>query len=337
MADNRIKITELETSQTIASSAVQHNLISNVIQQNSRHQNVHALNKRLNMETIQHCGSVSNYKLNVTSNSGNLSVKIEPFVGTTTQDLSLDTSLIEQSIPEVFGNMIYARFNTDIQSVPSQTILLNAGTNWFNCMGLTLENRSFTLFVYLINNVAGVRLGVSRLPFFRKYSQASSTSTNNYFMAVTDTCVSTDECINIGSFDVVAGNVSGGYQFGAVSDVLNRPNYITKKSNMALKMQIGTFVVDFDGLYKIDHDTITYWVQAYYNVGGQSGGVIQISQLPFVYINTVASGCEIVSNGGIDSGSFRYGDTDKLDARIFNNATLGFNITGIGLTFTNNI
>lgn len=86
------------------------------------------------------------------------------------------------------------------------SVTKNAGTNWFGSGGAAFATLEQDYFVYLIWNTTPATdimdIGFARIPYGRVYSEFSTTSTAETYMAFgnASTPTSTDVCINIGRF-----------------------------------------------------------------------------------------------------------------------------------------
>lgn len=86
------------------------------------------------------------------------------------------------------------------------SVTKNAGTNWFNAGAAELATYEQDYFAYLIWNTTPATdimdIGFSRAPYFRVYSEASGTTTNEKYLAYGNGSAptSTDSCVVIGRF-----------------------------------------------------------------------------------------------------------------------------------------
>jgi hypothetical protein len=136
-------------------------------------------------------GQMYNGKLSVTVAANNLTVAIKTLAGA-------DPSA---ALP------VYVRINGTIRKITAAlSVTKNAGTNWFNSGSAELAAKEVDYFAYLLWNTTPatdiVDLGISRVPYFNVYSEASGTTTNEKYLAFANasTPTATDDMVNIGRF-----------------------------------------------------------------------------------------------------------------------------------------
>lgn len=122
------------------------------------------------------------------------------------------------------------------------SVTKNAGTNWFGSGGAPFATLEQDYFVYLGWNTTPatdiVDLGFARIPYGRVYSDFSSTTTNEKYLAFANasTPTSTDEWVNIGRF---AATLSATASFNwsvptfTNANLINTPIYNTRRLSWA--------------------------------------------------------------------------------------------------------
>jgi hypothetical protein len=102
---------------------------------------------------------------------------------------------------------VYVRINGTVRTCSAAlAVTKNAGTNWFNSGGSELATKEIDYFAYLVWNTTPatdiVDIGFARVPYYRVYSEASATTTNEKYLASANGSAptSTDDMVNIGRF-----------------------------------------------------------------------------------------------------------------------------------------
>lgn len=118
------------------------------------------------------------------------------------------------------------------------SVTKNAGTNWFASGAAELATKEIDYFVYLIwNTTPGtdiMDIGFARKPSGRVYSDFSSTTTNENYLAFANasTPTSTDDVVNIGRFAATL-SASASYNWSVPtftnSNLINHPIYETRE------------------------------------------------------------------------------------------------------------
>lgn len=136
-------------------------------------------------------GFMLNGKISVTVASNNLTVAIKTLA-------NADPSS---------GDPVYIRINNTVRSITAAlSVTKNAGTNWFGSGASEHATIERDYFVYLIWNTTPatdiVDIGFALRPHFRVYSEASSTSTSDSYLAYGNASAptSTDNMVVIGRF-----------------------------------------------------------------------------------------------------------------------------------------
>lgn len=163
-----------------------------------------------------------NGKISVSVASNNITVAIKTLAGT-------DPSS---------SDPVYVRIGDTVRSITAAlSVTKNAGTNWFNAGASEHAATELDYFVYLLWNTTPatdiVDIGFARVPFFRVYSEASGTSTNEKYLAFgnASTPTSTDDMVNIGRFGATL-SAGAGYTWTVPTfttvNLIQRPIYETR-------------------------------------------------------------------------------------------------------------
>jgi len=193
-----------------------------------------------------------NYKIITSVSSNNLTVAIKGMDGN-------DPSS---------SNPVYIRIGDTVRTITSAlSVTKNAGTNWFNSGSQELAAQEVDYFVYLgYNTTDGVVLGFARIPYARKYGDFSTTTTNDYYAAISTitNATSTDVYENIGRFNAtLSASASYNWSIPATSIIINRPIHNTRKLSYTpflgavAPIVVGT-TSDKVGSYLINLDTFSF-------------------------------------------------------------------------------
>jgi hypothetical protein len=167
-------------------------------------------------------GYMVNGKLNVTVASNNITVALKTLSGgnpSATDPVS------------IWINGSYRRVTAAL------SVTKNAGTNWFASGAAELATKEIDYFVYLLWNTTPVTdivdIGFARIPYGRVYSDFSTTTTNEKYMAFgnASTPTSTDDVVLIGRFAATL-SASASYNWSVPtftnSNLVNHPIYSTR-------------------------------------------------------------------------------------------------------------
>jgi hypothetical protein len=170
-------------------------------------------------------GTMKNGKLAVTVASNNITVALKTLAG---------------SDPSA-SDPVYVRINGTIRTCTAAlAVTKNAATNWFNSGGAELATKEIDYFAYLIWNTTPatdiVDIGFARVPYFSVYSEASSTTTNEKYLAYANGSAptSTDDMVVIGRF---AATLSATAAFNwsvptfTTTNLIQRPFFETRALN----------------------------------------------------------------------------------------------------------
>jgi hypothetical protein len=168
-------------------------------------------------------GYMVNGKLNVTVASNNITVALKTLSGgnpSATDPVS------------IWINGSYRRVTAAL------SVTKNAGTNWFASGAAELATKEIDYFVYLLWNTTPVTdvvdIGFARIPYGRVYSDFSTTTTNEKYMAFgnASTPTSTDDVVLIGRFAATL-SASASYNWSVPtftnSNLVNHPIYETRQ------------------------------------------------------------------------------------------------------------
>ena len=128
---------------------------------------------------------------------------------------------------------VYIRLNGQVWKITSPLYVVKAdGTNWANLGGSELAAKLVNLFVYIgYNATDGVVLGWSRIPGARKYSDFSTTSTNEKYAAIsTITSAAADDFYTVvGRFSATL-SAGAGYTWSVsgTGDIVQYPTFSTQ-------------------------------------------------------------------------------------------------------------
>jgi hypothetical protein len=239
-------------------------------------------------------GTMKNGKLAVTVTSNNITVALKTLAG---------------SDPSA-SDPVYVRINGTIRTCSAAlAVTKNAGTNWFNSGGSELATKEIDYFAYLIWNTTPatdiVDIGFARVPYFSVYSEASSTTTNEKYLAYANGSAptATDDMVNIGRF---AATLSATAAFNwsvptfTTTNLIQRPVYETRWLTWApvfsgtVSMTFASVTVDYLS-YRISSRQVSYEFIVHGTVGGTPDTGI-IATMPFTIKNAsfqlpVAAGC----------------------------------------------
>lgn len=341
MADNRIKIDYIENPNA-NNLNVQNNEYAFAFEQNQRTQSVVALSKRLDIETILPEGGITNHKINTyidydgANPYGDLVVELQGLNGSNPSSLVLSSTNIETTVPSVSGNMIYARIKDDIVAITSNlSLTVSAGTNFFNLSSVNLENYKHDLFVYLIKNSGGIRLGVCRAPHYTVVSQASTTTTNDTYLKTSGTVESTDNMINIGRITVKMDTDS---RFNYAGESISKPIFESEKRQVISSLSLGGYTSLKTVSYKVINSYCYYTFSHFPDVGANTASIMEVQGLPFQMTDGGSSkvystgGCDMTNNSIITTGVYRRSNDNTIQISKTDSGTIGGGITGCQFT-----
>lgn len=108
-------------------------------------------------------------------------------VSVASNDITLTLLTAGGSTPSA-TDPVFCRIGDTVRTVTSAlSVTLNDGTNWFNSGATNLATFEIDYFAYLgYNATDGVTIGFARIPYASQYSQFSTTSTNERYLAVSN-------------------------------------------------------------------------------------------------------------------------------------------------------
>lgn len=170
-------------------------------------------------------GVMVNGRLSVSVSSSDLVVQLLTFSGATPSAT----------------NPIYIRVSNTIYAITSAlSITLADGTNWFNAgaaatgtaAGTATNNLPY--FAYIGINSGTPRLAFARVPHYVDYSDASATTTNEYYLATSGTLSGTDPLVNIGRFTATLSGTATFAWTQPNTAVTQGPTYRSQPFNWSL-------------------------------------------------------------------------------------------------------
>lgn len=218
-------------------------------------------------------GTMNNGRILPTVNSNNLTLALKTLSGG-------DPSITDP-VQITLGGAVRT-----ITSALSVTV--NAGTNWMNLGSSELATKEVDLFAYLgYNATDGVVIGASRIPFATQYSDFSTTTTNEKYLAVSTrtNASATDPYAVIGRFGAILSG-GAGYTWSVPtytpSNLVQRPIYEIRNTT-AIAPVIANVSGTATASYKLVNNTVFLSGKiAITNAG--AGNIITFS-LPFTSAN----------------------------------------------------
>lgn len=179
---------------------------------------VHTAQKQLEVDySTPSQGALLNGEIVTSVASNNLTVAIKTLAGN-------DASTTEP---------IFVRIGNTLRKITAAlSVTKNAGTNWFTSGSAELATQEVDYFVYLgYNATDGVVLGFSPYPTATKYGDFSTTTTNDYYAAISTitNATSTDVYEVIGRFNaILSATASFNWSIPATSIIISRPIFNTR-------------------------------------------------------------------------------------------------------------
>jgi hypothetical protein len=148
---------------------------------------------------------------------------------------------------------IYVNIDGTIRTISAAlSITLNAGTNWFNSSYHATSTFEHDYFVYLIwnTNTSAVSIGLARFGSDGLYSEFSSTSTNQLYMATTGSApASTNVCRVVGRIQAVLGLTATFYWSISTTTIIQHPIYNSTKMTGKVRIDSGFSSLSQDTVY----------------------------------------------------------------------------------------
>jgi len=147
-------------------------------------------------------------------------------------DLTVAVKTLAGNDPST-ASPVYVRIGNTVRTITAAlSVTKNDGTNWFGAGGAMFATQEIDYFVYFVWNTTdnAVSIAFSRIPSGRVYSDFSSTTTNEKYLAYSGSApASTDECANGGRFNaILSATASFNWSLPATSIVITRPIFTTR-------------------------------------------------------------------------------------------------------------
>lgn len=212
------------------------------------------------------------YKYSISSTvdgSGNMTVSLLNYLGGTPSTMSPVKIQIGDTIRTISSAL---------------SVTKNAWTNWCNSGSVELATKEIDYFTYIgYNTIDGVTIWFSRIPFAVKYSDFSTTTTNEKYAGISTITNATapDPYVNIGRFNATL-SAGAGYTWSipATSVIVNSP------INETRWLEISPTITGYSVLpttteyrYKLVWDICTYRLHA--NTNGTSNATLITITAPF--------------------------------------------------------
>ena len=179
-------------------------------------------------------------------------------------------------------------------------VTISAGVNTANLANtprVGLEHDQFAYLFYKASDDSLV-LGVSPVPYGRKYSDFSSSATMGNYIAVSATPASTDQCVNIGRFNAILGTSSSfNWSLPGTANIVNEPIYESRLLPMNYNFMVttgsaATFTAEFINMYQVQGRKVNLSMTGFNSAGGTpgTGSVAILYELPLDFsTNTVST------------------------------------------------
>lgn len=216
-------------------------------------------------------------------------------------------------------NPIYVRINGTVRTITGAlSVTVNAGANSFNAGSAELATKAIDYFVYLAyeDDSNAVRIGFSRIPYARLYSDFSATATNEKYGAFDDAPDATNSVVVIGRFEATL-SAGAGYTWTVPTftsiNLINEPIYETRRLAWTPANLSGGNVpttTTNTGNYKV----IGELLETYGNWAGTANGsnftYARTTSMPFVsvsaYTTTLPGGVTITDDTTFDDHMMVY-------------------------------
>lgn len=223
---------------------------------------------------------------------------------------------------------VYIRLNGTVRKITSSLSVVKAdGTNWANLGGSELAAKLVNLFVYIgYNTTDGVVVGWSRIPGARKYSDFSTTSTNEKYAAIsTITSAAADDFYTVvGRFSATL-SAGAGYTWSVsgTGDIVQRPIFETDwLTYLPVYTNLTTTSGTLTARYLIDRKYIYVEIDFIFGASSAISGAVSFT-LP--YTNASAGQAHpqglasLVDNGtGTTYGNLEYNTSTSMRIRAVN-------------------
>ena len=190
---------------------------------------------------------------------------------------------------------VYVRIGDTVYTITAAlSVTKNAGTNWCNAGSSELATNEVDYFTYLGVTGGSVFIGFSRIPSGRLYSDFSSTSTAEKYLAISASPSASDAVVNIGRFNaILSASASYNWSVPGTSIIIQRPVYETR---LLTYTPLGggsgsltyTSVTYNTKQYQIVDNTVRFYLQASGTTGGVTNTTLTLT-LPFTVSATIGS------------------------------------------------
>lgn len=235
-----------------------------------------------------------NGKISVSVASNNITVALKTLAGT-------DPST---------SDPVYVRIGDTVRSVTAAlSVTKNAGTQWFG-LGTPFAGLEQQFFVYLIWNTTPatdvVDIGFARVPYFRVYSEASGTTTNEKYLAYGNASAptSTDGMVNVGRFSATL-SAAASYNWSVptftTANLIQRPIFETDFMDW-LPAPTGYSAVPTNVVYKYKFEGKIVEAFVREATNGTSNATTLTMTAPFTAL-TLTNGLWQGYGSGVDNGT----------------------------------
>lgn len=259
------------------------------------------LDKLLNAWVAMPDGAMLNGKIAVTVASNNLTVALKTRAGN-------NPSTTEP---------VWVKINGTWRKVTAAlSVTKNAGTNWCNAGSTEVATNEVDYFAYLLWNTTPatdiVDIGFSRIPYGAVYSDFSTTTTNEKYLAYGNASqpTSTDDVINIGRFAATL-SAGAGYTWTVPTftsaNLKQRPTFNTRwlaytpQVDQGVSTNIAKTVSKAS--YQVTNRTMSFVIRLDMTAAGTAGSNVTVT----IPLSSVYYYYNIVGDGAyVDSGSASY-------------------------------
>lgn len=193
----------------------------------------------------------------------------------------------------------------ELTAQPTTPTMAN-GTNWFNSGSAELATKEIDYFVYLgYNAIDGVVMGVSRIPYATKYSDFSTTSTNEKYCRIGNIAHASanDEYHVIGRFAATL-SAGAGYTWSLPGftplNLIQHPIHETRQLSWAPVMTsqggVPTSETVNNAKYLLRYSTMYVWLDVTITNKGTATGYVQHT-IPFSSAFLSSGGGQDVTTG----------------------------------------
>jgi len=217
----------------------------------------------------------TSYRIAVSVTSNNLTVALKNSAG--------DDPSVSAPVRVIIGDTVR-------EITAALSVTANAGTNWCNSGSTALAARLVQYFTYLgYNATDGVTLGFARVPWIRKYSEFSTTSTDETYAKISTitNAAAGDDYTVIGRFSATLSAGAGyTWSISGTGDPVHRPIYETDvltwlPALSASGSMTATLTTVSMADYYVSGRDFCYNVQTIFETGGTAGLTV-FCTIPFI-------------------------------------------------------